>query len=68
LSEHQNTPVRLLGAGVSGLEEPDQHGIAYDTLADQALDRTLDEIRRRYGGDKATHAGTLRKGKKRAAE
>lgn len=68
LGEHQNTPVRLLGAGVSGLEEPDQHGIDYDTVADKALDRTLDEIRRRYGGGKAMHAGTLRKGKKRAAE
>jgi len=68
LREHRNTPVRLLGAGVSGLERPDQRGIDYDNAADKALDRTLDEIRRRYGGGKATHAGTLRRGKKGAAE
>lgn len=68
LSEHQNTPVRLLGAGVSGLEVPDQHGIGYDTAVDKALDSTLDEIRRRYGGDKATHAGTLRRAKKGPVE
>jgi len=68
LTEHQNTPVRLLGAGVSGLEAPDQSGIGYDAADDMALDRMLDEIRRRYGDDKATHAGTLRRGKKGAAE
>jgi len=68
LREHQNTPVRLLGAGVSGLEAPDQRGIDYDTANDRALDRTLDEIRRRYGDGKATHAGTLRRDKKGAAE
>jgi len=68
LEEHVNTPVRLLGVGVSGLEEPDERGIDYDTEAQKALDKTLDEIRRRYGENKATHAGTLRKGKKRAVE
>ena len=66
LQEHLNTPVRLLGVGVSGLEEPDERGIDYDTVAQKALDKTLDEIRHRYGDDKATHAGTLRKGKKRS--
>jgi len=64
LQEHQNTPVRLLGAGVSGLEAPDARGIEYDTAEQKALDKTLDDIRRRYGDGKATHAGTLRKQKK----
>ena len=60
LDEHQNTPVRLLGVGVSGLEEPDAHGITYDTAAQKALDKTRDEIKRRFGNDKATHALALR--------
>ena len=64
LREHQNTPVRLLGVGVAGLEKPDERGIDYDSAEQKALDRTLDEIRRRYGDGKATHAGTLRTGKK----
>jgi len=68
LLEHQNTPVRLLGVGVSGLEEPDPRGIEYDTAAQKALDSTLDEIRRRYGDSKATHAGALRTGKKGVLE
>ena len=68
LQEHLNTPVRLLGVGVSGLEEPDGRGIDYDSVAQKALDKTLDEIRNRYGEGKATHAGTLRTGKKRASK
>lgn len=63
LLEHANTPVRLLGAGLSGLEQPDARGIEYDTAEQKALDGTLDEIRRRYGEKMATHAGTLRTGK-----
>jgi len=61
LQQNLNTPVRLLGVGVSGLEEPDEHGIEYDTTAQKALDRTLDEIKRRYGDDKATRALALKK-------
>ena len=61
--EQVNTPVRLLGAGVSGLEEPDDQGIDYDTVAQKALDKTLDEINRRYGENKVTHARALRKAK-----
>jgi DNA polymerase-4 len=64
INEHANTPVRLLGVGVSGLEEPDDHGIDYDTAAQKALDKTLDEIKRRYGDDKATHALALKSHKK----
>lgn len=62
LGEHVNTPVRLLGVGVSGLEEPDERGIDYDSVTQKTLDKTLDEIRERFGEGKATHAGTLRKG------
>ena len=65
IEEHLNTPVRLLGVGVSGLEEPDEHGIEYDTATQKVLDKTLDEIRRRFGDDKATHALALETGKKR---
>lgn len=64
LQEHQNTPVRLLGVGVKGLEEPDGRGINYDTAAQKALDKTVDEIKRRFGDNKATHAlalGSVRK-------
>ncbi|MDX2417224.1 MAG: DNA polymerase IV [Xanthomonadales bacterium] len=68
LQEHLNTPVRLLGVGVSGLEEPDGRGIDYDSVTQKTLDKTLDEIRHRYGEGKATHAGTLRTGKKRAGK
>ena len=60
LQQHLNTPVRLLGVGVSGLEEPDARGIEYDTPAQKALDKTLDEIKRRYGDNKATRALALR--------
>ncbi len=64
LREHLNTPVRLLGVGVSGLEEPDARGIEYDTAAQKALDKTLDEIKRRYGNNKATRALALKAGRK----
>jgi len=60
LKQHLNTPVRLLGVGVTGLEEPDRRGIEFDTAAQKALDKTLDEIRRRFGDDKATHALALK--------
>ena len=68
LQEHLNTPVRLLGVGVSGLQEPDARGIDYDTAAQKALDKTLDEIKRRYGEDKATHALALRTDAKKRKE
>ena len=64
LLEHQNTPVRLLGVGVSGLETPDARGIDYDASTQKKLDRTVDEIKRRYGDNKATRALALKSGKK----
>jgi DNA polymerase-4 len=64
LGQNQNTPVRLLGVGVSGLEAPDSHGLVFDTAQQTALDQTMDRIKRRYGDDKAMRALAL-KGKNR---
>ena len=65
LQDHINTPVRLLGVGLSGLEEPGEQGNEHDSAAQKALDKTLDEIKRRYGEDKAMHALTLKTGNKK---
>jgi DNA polymerase-4 len=65
LEENSKTPVRLLGVGVSGLEKPDAHGIEYDTATQKTLDKTVDEINRRFGQDKATHALALKTSKKK---
>ena len=46
------------------IEKPDDRGIEYDTAAQKALDKTLDEINRRYGESKVTHARALRKAQK----
>jgi len=64
LQDHINTPVRLLGVGLSGLEEPGGQGNEYDSATQKALDKTLDEIQRRYGEHKAMHALTLKTGNK----
>lgn len=60
LEQHLNTPVRLLGVGVSGLETPDASGINYDSESQKTLDRTLDEIKQRFGENKAMRALALR--------
>lgn len=64
LEQHSNTPLRLLGVGVSGLESPDTGGISYDPESLKTLDRTLDEITRKFGEDKAVRALALRVKKK----
>jgi len=56
LQDHRNTPVRLLGVGLKGLEKRGESGSGLDTPSQKALDRTLDEIKQRYGEDKAVHA------------
>ena len=61
LQQHLNTPVRLLGVGVTGLEIPDARGIDHDTSAQKDLDQTMDVFKRRYGDNKATHALALKK-------
>lgn len=64
LAQHQNTPVRLLGVGVSSLEAPDRHGLVFDTARQTALDETMDKIKQRYGEDKAMRALALKRKKK----
>jgi DNA polymerase-4 len=51
LNEHGNTPVRLLGVGVSGFDDAD--------LEVPALDRALDRIAERFGQDTVTRALAL---------
>ncbi|NNE06738.1 MAG: DNA polymerase IV [Xanthomonadales bacterium] len=52
LGEHANTPVRLLGMGVSGLQEPD--------VDPSPLDVTVDGIAERYGDAAITRGRALR--------
>jgi DNA polymerase-4 len=51
-------PIRLVGIGLSGFEESeyrqitlDDIGTNRDIMKDEALDKTLLELQRRYGGD-----------------
>jgi len=64
---HSTTPVRLLGMGVSGIEESDRSGHQAGDLADshseQALDRVFDSINRRWGETKIVHGQTLKRKK-----
>lgn len=60
LAEHRNTPVRLLGLGLSGLEQSGGQGGPYDARRQSKLDETLDAIRKKYGDDKATRALALK--------
>jgi DNA polymerase-4 len=64
-TEHVNTPVRLIGVGVSGLtEKPGDEG--FQTASEAPIDQTLDEINRRYGSSSIAHG--LAFGRKRAKE
>ena len=62
---HRNTPLRLLGMGVSGLEDAErsdyEQGDRLESGSEQSLDRVVDDINRRFGDDKLTHAQTLRR-------
>ena len=64
LQENANTPVRLLGVGVSSLESPDKHSAVFETPQQHALDRTMDAIKQRYGENKLTRALALKPEKK----
>ena len=63
--QHQNTPVRLLGMGVSGLQASEQAGQAagdrLDKPVEQEIDRVFDLINERYGESKITHGQALRR-------
>lgn len=64
---HRTTPVRLLGMGVSGLEDAaaggHDEGDQVDSAGEQSLDQVLDNINRKFGDRKLTHAQTLRRKK-----
>ena len=49
---------------LKGLEKPGRSGSGYDTKTQKALDKTLDEIKQRFGQDKAIHALELPQRKK----
>ena len=65
LRNHRNTPVRLLGMGVSGLEDEPVYdhdgGDRADTASEQGLDRVFDDINRRFGAARIVHAQTLKR-------
>ncbi len=63
--QHRNTPVRLLGMGVTGIEESgiaeQAAGDRLDKPVEQEIDRVFDLINERYGESKITHGQTLRR-------
>ena len=66
-SGQRSTPVRLLGMGVSGLEDEPvsghDEGDRADTDAEQGIDRVFDRINQRYGAAGIVHAQTLKRRK-----
>lgn len=64
---HRTTSVRLLGMGVSGLEEENSaeqsQGDRLDSVGEQSIDQVFDRINRRYGDAKIVHGQTLRRKK-----
>ena len=64
---HKTTAVRLLGMGVTGLEDADSPdhdtGDRLDSSSDQEIDRVFDSINQRYGDAKIVHGLALRRSK-----
>jgi DNA polymerase-4 len=64
---HRSTPLRLLGMGVSGLEQAGAGetavGDRIDSRGEEDIDRVFDRINRRYGESKIVHGQTLRRKK-----
>ncbi len=58
---HLNTPVRLLGMGVSGLESGIKEGDQLDDTTACHLDHVVDEIADRFGSDAIFHAQTIKR-------
>ena len=65
LKNHQNTPVRLLGVGLTGLESRGASGGEIDTAAQKARDAAMDAIKERFGQDKAVHGLELTRKRQR---
>jgi hypothetical protein len=63
LEDHHQTPVRLLGVGLTGLEKRGESGGELDSASQKALDATLDAIKQRFGQDKAVHGLELARNK-----
>jgi DNA polymerase-4 len=64
---HKTTAIRLLGMGVTGLEDAGagdhDTGDRLDSNSDQQIDRVFDSINQRYGDAKIVHGQTLRRKK-----
>jgi DNA polymerase-4 len=64
---HRTTPVRLLGMGVTGLEQADSPGHdmgdRLEGRGEQKIDRVFDSINQRYGDAKIVHGQTLKRKK-----
>jgi len=67
LETHSATPLRLLGMGVSGLEDEPlpghDEGDQADTPAEQNVDRVFDRINQRFGDKGIVHGQTLKRRK-----
>ena len=65
--QHRTTPVRLIGMGVTGLEQESADrkasGDRIDNSAERSLDKVLDRINQRYGDAKIVHGLALRRSK-----
>jgi DNA polymerase-4 len=62
LAEHPGKAIRLLGVGGSNLGKPPQADLFADPSGrGKTLDKTLDNIRERFGSDSLGHARTLDK-------
>jgi DNA polymerase-4 len=67
--KHRTTPVRLIGMGVTGLEQENSFGDAagdrLDSGTEKSLDKVLDRINQRYGDAKIVHGLALRRSKEK---
>jgi DNA polymerase-4 len=61
--QHVSTAVRLLGMGVSGLENSSDDGDQLENAGEQKIDRVVDEISDKYGTDIIRHALSMSKRK-----
>jgi hypothetical protein len=64
---HRTTSVRLIGMGVTGLEDTPlsggEEGDRLESSSETGIDQVIDDITRRYGDEKMTYGQTLRRKK-----